>query len=32
MTPVRIASLSFPFTHLDVPNHFTYVNPEIRDW
>jgi hypothetical protein len=25
-------SLSFSFTNLDVPNHFTYVNPEIRDW
>jgi hypothetical protein len=25
-------SLSFSFTNLDVPNHFTYQNPEIRNW
>lgn len=25
-------SLSFSFTNLDVPNHFTYQNPDIRNW
>jgi hypothetical protein len=25
-------SLSFSFTNLDVPNHFVYQNPEIRNW
>jgi hypothetical protein len=23
---------SFSFTNLDVPNEFTYRNPEIRNW
>lgn len=25
-------SLSFSFTNLDVPNHYTYQNPEIHNW
>ena len=25
-------SLSFSYTNLDVPNHYTYQNPEIRNW
>jgi hypothetical protein len=25
-------SLSFSYTNLDVPNHYTYQNPEIHNW